>query len=235
MRFFIDCANTETIADICSRYPVSGITTNPTILSRESEFIRRHGIEVLLREIRGILGADSPIFFQLTQAGANTLLKKDEDYGAEITYTDAMKAIERLENGIGGKFVYKIAAHGGGYKLMEQLSEDKNIVLAATAVFSAGQAMLASAAGASYVAPFVNRYTKAGGDGMAMVQDIISVLDGKTEVLAASLGSAEQIVGLAKTGVKNITLPPALFDELSSHPMADDAVTKFVSAAETVY
>ncbi len=78
-------------------------------------------------------------------------------------------------------------------------------------------------------------FTKAGGDGIGLVSDIISVLGNHTKVLAASLGSAEQIVELAKAGVKNITLPAELFDSLASHPMAEDAVKKFISAAETVY
>lgn len=232
MTFFIDCADPSAVAGLTARYPVAGITTNPTILSREKAAIAARGVTGLLRDLRAILGENRPIFYQLTQYGAGSLVRDGDPAVDTPSCADALETIRVLRGTVGGKFVWKIAAHGEGFRLMEELASAGERDIAATAVFSAGQAMLASAAGARYVAPFVNRTIKAGGDGIGMVREILSVLDPNvTSVLAASLGSAQQIVTLASLGVPFITLPPALFDELSAHPMADDAVVKFRESA----
>lgn len=216
MKFFIDSADTARIGQLLCQYPVEGVTTNPTILGRE-----KRPYAELLRELRNLLGPERILFVQV--GGTEGKIRLEE--------------AEHIRKFVGGRLVVKVPATPDGLAVTAELKR-RDFTVAQTTVFSVGQAMLAAAAGADYVAPFVNRFVKAGGDGLGLVRAISELYRSQginTQIIAASIGSAAQVCEIAAAGAQNITLPPEIFAELMHHPMTDDAVTKFDAAWREAY
>ena len=197
-------------------YPVDGVTTNPTIISKEkSDYC------VLLKAIRGIIGDDAQLHVQVTAANAEGMVK------------EALM----LREFVGGNFFAKIPVGMQGLKATRELVR-QGINVTETAIFTQQQALIAAKAGASYVAPYVNRLDNVLGDGVKVVEEIVKIFnnfDIKTKVLAASFKNVEEIHKVALAGGHAVTINPEMFSHLVNHPLTDVAVKNFDSDWESVY
>lgn len=216
MQYLIDSANVDAIRHLITYYPVDGVTTNPTILSRE-----KRAFLPLITEIRGIIGEDRLLFVQTTA-----------DTAEEILAEAAL-----LRPVVGKGFVLKVPMTEEGLRAIPFLKK-QDYTVAVTTVFSPEQALFAAKAGADYVAPFVNRLDNILADGPKVVAEIVElfkVQNVKTKVLAASFKTAEQIYRVSLAGADAATVSPDLYPKLISHPMTDLAIETFGKDWKSVY
>lgn len=207
MEIYIDSANAAVIRDLCRYYPVSGVTTNPTIIAREKGDFRK-----ILTDVR--LAADNRLVH--AQVTAET---------AEGMLADARDLYELL----GDPFAVKVPVTKEGLRAIPLLKEE-GFTVTATAIFSPVQAVLAAAAGADYAAPYINRFDTVCGGGVRLVSDIACLYAENgygTKILAASFKNAQQIAEVMTAGAASVTLAPDLFDAMLSHPMTDLAMDAF--------
>ena len=210
MKLYLDTANLDAIRETVAYYPIVGVTTNPTILSREG------GDPVAtLKAIRAIIGEDRQLHVQLTETVPERMIEE-------------AKAIVAL---LGKNTYIKVPVGEVGLKVTAALAA-LGIGVTETAIFTAGQALLAARAGASYVAPYVNRLDNILADGVGVVSDIAQIfavhgID--TEVLAASFKSSEQVIRVALAGGHTATLPPDVLKNLLGHPLTTAAVDNFAA------
>jgi transaldolase len=184
---------------------VRGITTDPTLLSK-SELPPEETLRALAACTQG------EVFYHLT---ANDL---------ENMLAEAWIASQLL----GNKLVLKIPATPVGFQAAARLSE--RIPCGVTAVFSTAQALVAAAAGARYIIPYVNQATRLLGDGLALVSEIAALLAGSTvEILAANISTVDEAVATYRAGAKLLTLPLAVLETLSEHELSGMSVAEFGS------
>lgn len=208
MKLYLDTGNLEAIREAMSYYPLIGVTTNPTLLSREG------GDPVAnLCAIRRIIGDDRQLHVQVTETEADNMIEEAQ-------------AIVAL---LGENTFIKVPVGEVGLKVTAALA-GLGIGVTETAIFTAGQALLAARAGAAFVAPYVNRLDNILADGVSVVSDIAETfaLHGiGTEVLAASFKSPEQVIRVALAGGHTATLPPDVLKALLNHPLTGAAVDSF--------
>ena len=213
MRLIIDDADIREIKRLYGLYPIDGVTTNPSILARTG----RKPYEVL-GEIRDFLGADGELH-------AQAISRKSDDIVREAKYI-----VSRL-----GRATYiKIPAVPEGIRAIKELSR-VGYRTTATAVYTPMQAFMAAKAGASCVAPYVNRIDNLGGSGVETVKAIQDILRNNglnTKILAASFKNARQVEELCRAGVDAATVSPSVIDALMKNASVDDAVEKFISDFE---
>ena len=193
MELFIDDADISEIKRINDLYPVDGVTTNPTILFKAGRDPR-----ITLQEVRNAVGNDRIIFAQAVASGAEGMVK------------DAHMIVELL----GANTVVKIPAAGEGFKAIRILAKE-GIRTCGTVVYTPMQGYLAAKAGASYVAPYVNRIDNMGYDGIGTVMKIQDILNGCSsdcKVLAASFKNSQQVLELAAYGIGAATAAPSVID-----------------------
>lgn len=216
MMYIIDSANIEKIRECVEYYPVAGVTTNPTIISREkSDFI------TLIKQIREIIGPDRMLHIQATALDAAGIIKE---------------AVS-LQGIVGGDFYIKIPINPEGLKATMALRK-MGIKVTETAIFTQQQAMLAAIAGADFVAPYVNRLDNIVSDGVHVVEEIVNMFkihDIKTKVLAASFKTVEQIHKIAMSGAHAVTISTDLFHTLTYHPLTQYAIDDFIADWESCY
>lgn len=216
MQYIIDSAHLKEIRKCVEFYPVDGVTTNPTIISREkSDFIP------LVKEIRSIIGPDRMLHIQATATTADAIIKE-------------ARALQEL---VGGDFYLKIPISPEGLKATRILSQT-GIKVTETAIFTQQQALIAAKCGASYVAPYVNRLDNIVSDGVHVVQEIVEMFrryNIQCKVLAASFKNIEQVHKIALVGGDAVTIAPALFDNLIYHPLTLYAVDDFEKDWQSVY
>lgn len=216
MKYVLDTANIEFIKKAVDLYPISGVTTNPTIISKEkTSFIN------LLKDIRQAIGMERMLHVQAVSLKAETIVKE-----AEYIYQI-----------VGGNFYIKIPVLPEGIKAIKLL-RNSTIKVTATAVFTAQQALMAAEAGADFVAPYINRIDNICGDGVSVVSDIIKAFNlnkVKTEVLAASFKNVEQIHKVILEGAQSVTVNMDLFESLIKHPLTDSGVENFIKDWENQY
>lgn len=216
MIYMLDTANLEAIKRAHDLYPLSGITTNPTIISKENrEFL------TILKDIRNIIGEDSMLHVQVLGKTADDMVK-------EALY---------LKEKVGGNLYIKIPVTSQGIKAMKILKKE-GIKITATAIFTAQQALMASAAGADFVAPYVNRIDNISGNGVEVVKNIINQINAyslNTKVLAASFKNVQQVHEVSKIGAHSITVNPEIMDKMIEHPLTDWSVEQFINDWESVY
>lgn len=208
MELYIDDANTAEIRRLIDLYPVDGVTTNPTIISRTG----RDPVEVL-KEIRSILGPDAVIFAQAVPTDAEGIIR------------DA-HALLRL---LGEHTVVKIPSIPEGFKAIRLLHRE-GIATCGTVVYTPMQAYLAAKAGADYVAPYVNRIDNMGFDGTEIVkkmQMILGLHHYETKILAASFKNSQQVLDLCAFGIRAVTCAPAVIDGFVKNAAIDAAVRDF--------
>lgn len=215
MKLFIDDANIEEIKRIYDLYPIDGVTTNPSILAKQ----KRNPKEVL-QEIRDFIGEDAILFAQALPLDAKGMVE------------DAIA----ITNILGKNTVVKIPSIPEGFKAMKQLKE-KDIITCGTVVYTPMQAYLAAKAGASYVAPYVNRIDNMGYDGIEVTKKIQDILENNgmnCEVLAASFKNSQQVLELVEYGVGSATLAPSVIDGLVKNLAIDGAVNDFIKDFESI-
>lgn len=209
MKLLIDDAHIDEIKRIYDLYPVDGVTTNPSLLSKTG----RNPKEVLT-EIRNFIGKDALLFVQAVPLKAE----------------DMVKDAEAIVSLLGKNTVVKIPSVPEGFKAIGLLKK-KGITTCGTVVYTPMQAYLAAKSGASYVAPYVNRIDNMGYDGVKVVQEIQNVLttnDMDCEVLAASFKNSQQVVELAAYGVGAATAAPSVIDGFVKNAAIDGAVGDFI-------
>lgn len=215
MKIYIDTANTEDIAKLVAKFPVDGVTTNPSLLARE----KNNPMEQL-KKIKNILEEDM-------QLHAQVLSSKAEEMILEAQY---MRKI------LGENLFIKVPVTHEGIKAMKELNKE-GVNLTATAIYTPMQAVMAAKAGARWTAPYVNRLDMIGANGVQVAVDIHNILTNmqeNTEVLAASFKNVEQILKLAEVGIGSVTVAPELLEQLLYHPLTDKAVVDFTSDFESI-
>ena len=210
MLILIDDAHIEEIKSLYDLYPVDGVTTNPSIISRTGKNPKE-----CLKEIREFIGNDGLLFVQTMAEDAEGIVKDAEAIVREF----------------GTNTVVKIPSIEQGFKAMKMLKE-KGITTCGTAVYTPLQAMLAAHAGASYVAPYVNRIDNMGFDGTRIVQQIQDIFDTQgleCMVLAASFKNSQQILDLVSYGIQSFTAAPDILRGFVKNPAIDKAVRDFAN------
>lgn len=208
MKLLIDDANLDVIKDIVSLYPIDGVTTNPTILSKAGENPKER-----LVKIREVIGEDKDLHCQVVAESKEEM-------------KDQARKLVRL---LGENTYIKIPSSGEGFKAMEELSKE-GIKVTATGIYSPLQGFLAAKAGAKYLAPYVNRIDNLGYDGLAVARKIQNILEANnfdTEILAASFKNSNQVLDLVERGVGALTLAPAVFNNLVNDKNVDFAIQTF--------
>ena len=214
MKFFIDTANLAQIQEAEHLGVLDGVTTNPSLMAKEG--IR--GEENILEHYRKICEI---------VAG---------DISAEVIATDYEGMIlegEKLAS-LSPQIVVKIPMIKDGIRAIRYFSE-KGIRTNCTLVFSAGQALLAAKAGATYVSPFIGRLDDISNDGLGLIADIRLIYDNygyNTQILAASVRHTMHIIDCAKIGADVITAPLSAILGLLKHPLTDSGLEKFLSDAK---
>ena len=208
MRLLLDTANIDDIRYFNAYYPIVGVTTNPTILARE-------GGEVLnlLREIREIIGVDKEFHVQVT----------------ESDYDKIIEEAKAIVNFLGKNTFVKIPISDVGLRATKALS-DMGYDVTQTAILTAAQAMLASNAGAAYVAPYVSRLENACADGIGTVSeivDIFAVSGTETQILAASFKTAKEVLDVAVCGCHTATVSSDIMLKLAAHTTTDTSIAGF--------
>ncbi|MCU0338595.1 MAG: fructose-6-phosphate aldolase [Spirosomaceae bacterium] len=211
MKFFIDTANLKEIQEAHELGVLDGVTTNPSLMAKE-----------------GISGKNN--IMSHYKAICNIV---DGDVSAEVISTDFDGMIREAEEliEIDEKIVVKVPMIKDGVKAIKYLS-DRGIKTNCTLVFSAGQAILAAKAGASYVSPFIGRLDDVSYDGMELIEQIVTIYQNfsyTTEVLAASVRHPVHIIKCAEVGADVITAPLSAIMALLKHPLTDIGLEKFLA------
>ena len=208
MRILLDTANLDDIRYFNEYYPILGVTTNPTILSKEGGDVVK-----LLSDIRAIIGEEKELHVQLTETEFEKIIEEAE-------------AVVSL---LGKNTFVKIPATDMGLRATKYLS-DKGMGVTVTAVLTAAQAMLASNAGASYVAPYISRSENLCADGVGTVEDIAKIFKAsgaKTQILAASFKTAKEVLDVAVVGCHAATVGSTIMRILNSHTTTDTSIIGF--------
>ncbi len=211
MKFFLDTANIEQIREAASWGILDGVTTNPTLVSKEQGVF-----EDILREICNIV---------------------DGSVSAEVVSTEADSMVEEAKKlaVIHPNITVKIPMIPDGLKAVVQLSS-KGIKTNMTLVFSPVQALLAAKAGATYVSPFVGRLDDVGHVGMDVVTDSVIILENygfSTQVLAASLRHTLHVYEASMAGAHVATMPYKIMMQLVKHPLTENGLEQFLKDWET--
>ena len=216
MIYILDTADLNAIKHCNEFYPLSGVTTNPTIISKE-----KTDFWPLLESIRNIIGPEKMLHVQTTA-------EKAEDIVAEA---------KLLKERLGGNFYIKIPIGEEGLKATMMLKKI-GIPVTVTAIFTPAQALLAAMAGASFVAPYANRLDNILGDGCAVVAETVELLKiygSDCKVLAASFKNAEQVHRCEMAGCHSVTVSENILKTLATHPMTDSAIEGFKADWKSVY
>ena len=209
MRIFLDTANIEQIKEGVKMGIVSGVTTNPTLVSKEGY----KDYEAVVKEICTIV--DGPVSAEVV-----------------VNEKEAMLAQARKIAKWAPNVVIKIPSTADGLEVISQLAKE-DIKVNMTLCFSVNQALLGALVGATFVSPFVGRLDDAGHDGMALVKDIVDVFkqydDLTTEVLAASIRHPLHCVAAAKAGAHIATVPYKILLQMTKHPLTDVGIERFLA------
>ena len=214
MKFFIDTANLAQIKEANELGILDGVTTNPSLMAKE-----------------GIKGNDAIMNHYKTICEM-----VDGDISAEVIATDFKGIIEEGKKlaALHPNIVVKVPMIKDGIKAIKWFS-DNGIRTNCTLIFSAGQALLAAKAGASYISPFLGRIDDSGWDGMLLIHQIAEIYNTqgyKTEILAASIRSPNHIIQAAQAGAHVCTCPLDSILGLLKHPLTDIGLAKFLEDAK---
>ena len=210
MKFFIDTANLEQIKEAQDLGVLDGVTTNPSLMAKE-----------------GISGTEN------VKAHYKAICEiVDGDVSAEVIATDYDAMIKEGEElaAIDEKIVVKIPMIKDGVKALKYFS-NKGIKTNCTLIFSAGQALMAAKAGATYVSPFIGRLDDISTDGLDLIESIRVIFDNYdfgTEILAASVRHPMHIIQCAQIGADVMTGPLSAMEALLKHPLTDIGLAKFL-------
>lgn len=210
MKFFIDTANLSDISEAEALGVLDGVTTNPSLMAKE-----------------GITGAEN-ILAHYTKICDLV----SGDVSAEVIATDLDGMIKEGEAlaALHPQIVVKLPMIADGVKACKYFS-DKGVKTNVTLVFSAGQALLAAKAGATYVSPFIGRLDDISTDGLTLIEEIRMIYDNygfQTQILAASVRHTMHVINCAKIGSDVMTGPLSSITGLLKHPLTDSGLAKFL-------
>lgn len=207
MKFFVDTGEINDIKELAATGLLDGVTTNPSLIAKSG----RNFLE-LIKEICAVV--DGPVSAEV----------------ASTDYATMRKEAEVLRK-IADHVAVKVPLTPDGLKVCKELSDDGTMVNV-TLCFSAGQAILAAKAGATFVSPFVGRLDDISTDGLQLISDIVRIYENyeyfDTQVLVASVRNPLHIIESAKMGAHVMTAPPSVIKQLYSHPLTDKGLAAFV-------
>lgn len=207
MKFFVDTAETQEIADLAATGLVDGVTTNPSLIHKSG----RDFMEVT-KEICGLV--DGPVSAEVVA----------------LDHEGMMREAEVLRK-IADNVCIKVPLTIDGLKTCKALTSDGTMVNV-TLCFSANQALLAAKAGATFVSPFVGRHDDNGFDGMALIEDIRQIYDNynfETEILVASIRHPIHVLESARIGADVATMPPGVIRNLVKHVLTEKGIEGFLA------
>jgi transaldolase len=213
MKLFIDSGNIKDIQALVALGIIDGVTTNPTLLSKEPGDYREN-LKKICQIVKG------PTSAEVVETEAQAMIRQ----GRELSQIDPW-------------IVVKVPLTREGIKACKALSSE-GIKVNVTLCFSPAQALLAAKVGATYISPFVGRLDDVSTHGMELIRDIVEIYENynfKTEILVASTRSPMHIVEAARMGADICTCPPAVIDALFNHPLTDVGLKKFLADWEKAY
>jgi transaldolase len=208
MKFFLDSANLNEIREAASYGFLDGVTTNPTLISKEGNVDFKQHIAAICEIVQG------PVSAEVTSQDVEGMLREGREYAK-----------------IAPNVVIKCPLTRDGLKSTHALSSE-GIRVNVTLCFSAAQAILAAKAGASFISPFLGRLDDIGENGLLLLRDIVEIYSNyewKTEVLAASLRNPIHVIEAARLGADIATVPFKVIDQLFNHPLTDKGQTQFLA------
>ncbi len=212
MKLFIDTANVEDIKKANDMGVICGVTTNPSLIAKEGRIF-----EDVVKEITSIV--DGPISAEVISLDSEGMIK------------EALELVKIHKN-----IVIKIPMTIEGLKAVKVL-HNKKIKTNVTLIFSAGQALLAAKAGASYVSPFVGRLDDISCDGMELISEIVDIFRNfsiETEIIAASIRHPMHVTNAARIGCHIATVPYKVIVQMTKHPLTDKGIDQFLKDWDTV-
>lgn len=207
MKFFIDTANIDEIKRGVEMGMVDGVTTNPSLVAKESQ-----PFEEILAEICKIV--DGPVSAEVVSLEAAGMVAE-------------AKELAKIDD----KIVIKVPMIIEGLRAVKQLAAE-GIKTNVTLVFSCAQALLAAKAGASFVSPFVGRLDDIGVSSMDLISDIVTVYDNygyQSEIIVASVRSPQHVLDSALLGADIATIPFKVIEQLAKHPLTDKGMEQFLA------
>ncbi|MBN1884006.1 MAG: fructose-6-phosphate aldolase [Candidatus Krumholzibacteriota bacterium] len=207
MKFFIDTANIEQIRDAASLGILDGVTTNPTLISREKGDYRE-----ILAEICSIV--NGPVSAEVVSLEAEKMVAEGKDLCK-----------------IADNIIIKVPCIREGIKAIRMFHEE-GIQTNATLCFSVNQALLVARAGATFVSPFVGRIDDSGHPGMQLIEDLVTVYGNYsfgTQIIVASIRSVQHVYESALIGADICTIPHKVIEQLIRHPLTDLGVESFLA------
>ena len=208
MKFFIDTANLKEIREAAALGLADGVTTNPSLVSKEGEVNFREHVAAICEIVHG------PVSVEVTSLDTEGMLREGRVY-AKIAPNVVVKCPLTLD----------------GLRATRTLTEEGTPVNV-TLCFSAAQAILAAKCGAAYISPFVGRLDDIAEDGIGLVRDIVEIYrnyDWETQVLAASIRHPVHVVEAARAGADIATMPFKVIAQLSRHPLTDKGLEQFLA------
>lgn len=212
MKFFIDTANIEQIREAASLGILDGVTTNPTLLSREKGSFRG-----ILKEICSIV--PGPVSAEVVALDAEGMVKEGEELCK-----------------IADNIIIKVPCIREGVKAIGMFKTE-GIQTNATLCFSPNQGLLVAKAGATYVSPFVGRIDDVGNPGMELVRDLVTIFNNYmfgTQVIVSSVRHSQHVYEAAMIGADVVTIPFKVIEQLIKHPLTDVGIERFLADWEKV-
>jgi transaldolase len=206
MKFFVDTAEIDAIAELNDLGMVDGVTTNPSLIMKSGRDIME-----VTKEICNLV--DGPVSAEVVATKADEMI------------AEGRKLAEIAEN-----IAVKVPLTWDGLKTCKTLSDD-GLMVNVTLCFSANQALIAAKAGASFISPFIGRLDDINIDGLDLIEDIRSIYDNygyETEILAASIRTVNHVSDCALIGADVITAPPNVIKALANHPLTDKGLEAFM-------
>lgn len=208
MKLFLDSANLKEVTEVASWGILDGLTTNPTLISSQGKLDLEQHMKALSKLVPG------PVSAEVIATDFEGMVSEGKEYAKWAK-----------------NIVVKLPMTTEGLKAVQALKAE-GIKTNVTLVFSANQALLAAKAGASMVSPFIGRLDEAGQDGMALIEELVTIFGNygfETEILVASVRHPRHVTEAALLGADIATLPKAVFDKLALHPQTELGLAKFLS------
>jgi transaldolase len=207
MKFFVDTADIDAIAELNALGMVDGVTTNPSLIKKSGRDIME-----VTKEICDLV--DGPVSAEVTATEADTMI------------AEGRKLAEIADN-----IAIKVPLTWDGLKACKVLTDEGHMVNV-TLCFSANQALLAAKAGATFISPFIGRLDDINLDGMDLIGDIRAIYDNygfETQILAASIRTVNHVTQSALIGADVVTAPPGVIKAMVNHPLTDKGLDAFLA------
>ena len=212
MKIFIDSADVQEIKDAAAMGVVDGVTTNPSLVSKTGK-----PMNAVIAEICELI--DGPVSAEVLSTDVEGIVREG-------------KALAAIHPNV----VVKVPLIADGIRAVRQLS-DAGIRTNVTLCFSAPQGLLAAKAGATYISPFLGRIDDIGGDGLELIEQLVTIYNNygyETEVLAASIRHPLHLVRCAEIGADVATIPYSVILQLLKHPLTESGLARFLEDAKKI-